>query len=67
MQGGGRPGPSILAGAADLVSIDARPLMLAFATCGGAAIYFALPEEHRVTSVLAITGAAFAVWMMARR
>ncbi len=67
MQGGGRPGLRILAGAADLVSIDARPLMLAFAICGGAAIYFALPEEPRVTSVLAITGAAFAVWVMARR
>ena len=36
MQGGGRPGLRILAGAADLVSIDARPLMLAFAICGGA-------------------------------
>lgn len=67
MQGGGRPGLRILAGAADLVSIDARPLMLAFAICGGAAIYFALPEEPRLTSVLAITGAVFAVWMMARR
>jgi hypothetical protein len=67
VQGGGRPGLRILAGAADLVSIDARPLMLAFAICGGAAIYFALPEEPRLTSVLAITGAVFAVWMMARR
>ena len=62
MQGGGRSWLRILAGAADLVSIDARPLILAFAICGGAASYFALPAEPERISVLAINAVLLVVW-----
>ena len=67
MQGGGRSWLRILAGAADLVSIDARPLILAFAICGGAASYFALPAEPERISVLAINAVLLVVWWAARQ
>jgi len=40
--------------------------MLAFAICGGAAVYFALPQEPPLSHVLAVTGAVIAGWLMAR-
>jgi competence protein ComEC len=67
VQGGGRSWLRILAGAADLVSIDAQPLILAFAICGGAASYFALPAEPERISVLAINAVLLVVWWAARQ
>lgn len=67
MQGGGRPWLRILAGAADIVSIDARPLMLAFAICGGAASYFALPAEPELALVLSINAVLIVVFLAARQ
>lgn len=67
MQGGGLPGFGLLRGAAGVVGIDGRPLMLAFATCGGAALYFSLPFEPHPVHVWGVLGAAFVFWLAARR
>lgn len=67
MQGGGLPALSLLKGAAALVSIDARPLMLAFAICGGAATYFSLPFEPEFARVLSVAAAMLLVWLAARK
>ncbi|MFN3910447.1 ComEC/Rec2 family competence protein [Hyphomonas sp.] len=67
MQGGGRPGSRILRGAASLVGIDGRLLVLAFAVCGGAAVYFSLPSEPRFAVLSGAAALLFGLWMMARR
>jgi len=66
VQGGGRPGLNLLGGAVALVGIDARPLVLAFAMCGGAATYFALPFEPVVETVLGAAAGTFLLWLAAR-
>ncbi|MBA4340477.1 MAG: hypothetical protein C0421_16735 [Hyphomonas sp.] len=63
----GLPGLSVLKGAGALVSIDARPLMLTFAICAGAAVYFSLPFEPQFENVLAGAGVLFLAWLPARR
>ncbi len=67
MQGGGLPGFGLLRGAAGMAGIDARPLMLAFATCGGAAVYFSLRYEPDPLHVWGVLSLAFIVWLAARR
>ncbi len=67
MQGGGLPGSGLLRGAAGMVGIDARPLMLAFATCGGAAAYFSLRFEPDPLHVWGVLGASMLIWLAARR
>ncbi len=67
MQGVGLPGLSVIKGAGALVSIDARPLMLAFAICAGAAVYFSLLLEPEFQHVLAGAGVLFLVRLAARR
>jgi hypothetical protein len=67
VQGVGLPGLSVLKGAGALVSIDARPLMLAFSICAGAAVYFSLLFEPEFQHVLAGAGFLFLVRLVARR
>jgi len=67
VQGVGQSGLRILSGAAALISIDARPLVLAFAICGGAAIYFSMPAESQMAHVAWAIAAAFAGWLIARQ
>ena len=67
MQGGGTPRRSILQGAASLVELDGRPLLVAFATCGGAALYFSLSFEPDFAVILGAAGSFFALWFAARR
>jgi hypothetical protein len=67
VQGVGLPGLSVLKGAGALVSIDARPLMLAFAICAGAAVYFSLPFEPEFERVPAGAGVLFLLWLVAPR
>jgi len=66
VQGGGRPGLNLLGGAVTLVGIDARPLVLAIAICGGAAAYFALPYEPALTATLGAAAGTFVLWLVAR-
>lgn len=67
MQGVGLPGLDLLKGAGVLAGIDARPLVLAFAICGGAAAYFSLPFEPDLPAVLGVLVTTFALWLAARR
>lgn len=67
MQGGGLPGFGLLRGAAGLAGIDARPLMLAFATGGGAAVYFSLRFEPDPLHVWGPLSLSFVIWLAARR
>ncbi|MDP1556979.1 MAG: ComEC/Rec2 family competence protein, partial [Hyphomonas sp.] len=66
MQGVGLPVPSALKGAAALASIDARPLMFAFAICGGAATYFFMPFEPDLALLAGASALTLAVWIAAR-
>lgn len=67
MQGGGRPGSRILRGAVSLVGNVGRPLVLAFAVCGGAAVYFSMPYEPHLSAVSGAAALVFGLWMFARR
>lgn len=58
---------SMLEGLAAPFSIDARPLMLSFAVCAGAALYFSLPEEPSLRLLMAICLAALIAWLGVRR
>lgn len=66
MQGGRASGSTILSGASALVSIDGRPLMLAFAVCSGAAVYFSLSFEPSMMILLGSAGASLLLWFVAR-
>lgn len=66
MQGVGLPGKTMLAGAAGLIGVDGRPLLLAFALCGGAATYFSLSFEPLLLHLSALTVGAFLLWILAR-
>jgi competence protein ComEC len=66
VQGVGLPVPSALKGAAALASIDARPLMFAFAICGGAATYFSMPFEPDLALLAGASALTLAVWIAAR-
>lgn len=67
MQGGGRSGLNILGGALVLTGIDGRPLVLAFAICAGAGLYFSLPVEPGLPGVLGAAAGSFLLWLAARR
>jgi hypothetical protein len=49
------------------VELDGRPLLVSFATCGGAALYFSLSFEPDFAVVLGAAGSFFALWVAARR
>lgn len=67
MQGAGVFIRSVGQGLSGLVSIDARPLMLSFAVCGGAGFYFALHEEPDPAALWALTGITLLLLLAARR
>lgn len=67
MQGGRASRFRIVEGALALTRIDARPLMLAFGICGGAAMYFSLPTEPHHNFVLATCTFLLCLWLAARR
>ncbi len=66
MQGVGRVFRAVRSGLDSLFSIDARPLLLAFAVCAGAAFYFSLPGEPDLTTLCSISGALFILLIVIR-
>jgi competence protein ComEC len=66
VQGGGWPVLNLLGGASALIGIDARPLVFAFAICGGAVAYFALPFEPALAHALGAAAGTFLLWLAAR-
>jgi competence protein ComEC len=50
-----------------LTGIDARPLVLSFAICAGAGLYFSLPFEPGLPGVLGAAAGSFLLWLVARR
>lgn len=66
MQGAGLVFRAVRSGLDTLFSIDARPLLLAFAVCAGAAFYFSLPDEPDLTTLCSICGALLILLMAIR-
>lgn len=68
MQGvGPRALQAVHAGLAGLLVLDARPLLLAFGVCAGAAVYFSFPAEPDPLILLGICGACLVAFLLARR
>lgn len=67
MQGGGRARSRLLRGLDALTGIDGRPLALAFAICGGAALYFSLSFEPDFLVIAGASAALLVLWVAARR
>lgn len=67
MQGAGLVIRAVRSGLDTLFSIDARPLLLAFAVCAGAAFYFSLPEEPALAPLCYVCAGLLVLLMASRQ